>query len=113
LTFQHAADNADLYRIILRGEGVFKAIDRLRKIVAQTIEELLGEALQEKSARDQVEVKLQIPMDVFVNYFAGSLLGMLTWWLEQGAPYSPEEMTAMFRILFFQGANEVLGVELV
>lgn len=112
LTFQHAAKNADLYRIILRGEGVFKAIDRLRKIVAQTIEELLSEALQERSAQDQVEVKPQIPMDVFVNYFAGSLLGMLTWWLEQGAPHSPEEMTEMFRLLFFQGANEVLGVDL-
>jgi hypothetical protein len=49
-----------------------------------------------------------IPIEVFSNYFAGSLLGLLTWWLENGMPYPPEQMADMYRKLFFDGARQVL-----
>jgi hypothetical protein len=51
-----------------------------------------------------------VPIEVFSNYFAGSLLGLVTWWLESDMPYPPEQMTEMFQKLFFQGARQVLGL---
>jgi AcrR family transcriptional regulator len=111
LSFYHARENADLYRVILRGEGAFKAIERLRKIVAQTIDELLGEALHELAVQENTNIEPLVPMDVFVHYFSGSLLGIMTWWLEEEKPYSPEEMAQMFQLMFFQGALKALGFD--
>ena len=37
-------------------------------------------------------------------------LGMVTWWLESGMPYPPEEMAIMFRKLFFLGAPQAMGI---
>lgn len=112
LAFQHAADNADLYRIILRGEGAYRAVERLRKTIIGTIEVLFEEYIHALPAAEQNRIKSALPLEVFTNYFAGSLLGMLTWWLEEARPYSPDEMTDMFRRLFFSGATETLGVEI-
>lgn len=112
LAFQHAADNADLYRVILRGEGAYRAVERLRKTIIQTIEALFEEYIHALPLAEQARIKAALPLEVFTNYFAGSLLGMLTWWLEEARPYEPEEMTDMFRQLFFNGATETLGVEL-
>lgn len=112
LAFQHAADNADLYRIILRGEGAYRAVERLRKTIIQTIEALFEEYIHALPSAEQDRIKAALPLEVFTNYFAGSLLGMLTWWLEGARPYSPEEMAEMFRQLFFNGATETLGVQL-
>ena len=37
------------------------------------------------------------------NYFAGSLLTVVTWWLENDMPHSPEIMASMFRDLILNG----------
>jgi hypothetical protein len=66
--------------------------------------------LNTKRAGEGLEVRPEVPLEVFANYFAGSLLGILTWWLEKDMPYTPEEMTDMFQKLFFQGARQVLGL---
>lgn len=108
LVFQHAAENADLYRIILRGEGAYRASIHLREIISDTAEEFLAA----RKAQDGLEVDPIVPLDIFSNYFAGSLLGILTWWLESDMPYPPEEMAEMFQRLYFQGAHQVLGLPL-
>ena len=55
-------------------------------------------------------VKPIIPLEVFSIYFAGSLLGILTWWLEAEMPYSCSQIAGMFEQLAFPGAREVLGI---
>jgi AcrR family transcriptional regulator len=102
LVFRHAAENADLYRIILRGEGAHRTTSWLREIISSAAREFLAMKQAEEN----------IPIEVFSNYFAGSLLGLLTWWLENGMPYPPEEMAEMYRKLFFNGARQVLGLPL-
>lgn len=105
ITFQHAAENAQLYRIILRGEGAIKANRRIHAIISQKATELVVDRVKDGSLRPQV------PMDIFANYFAGTLLATITWWLEANMPYPPDEMAEMFRMLFFQGGRKVLGIE--
>ena len=104
ITFLHAAENAQLYRIILRGEGASKARQRLQTIISQKAGELVAESVQAGLAHTQ------LPASVFADYFAGSLMATITWWLETDLPYPPEAMAEMFRMLVFQGGLRALGM---
>jgi AcrR family transcriptional regulator len=104
ITFQHANENAQLYRVILRGEGASLVSGRLHRIISQ----IAGELLQKRVETGLLPASPHIPVDVFANYFAGALLALITWWLESGSTYPPEEMAAMFRKLFFQGGRKAL-----
>ncbi len=108
LPFQHVANNARLYRIIVRGEGTYSVTRRLREIVVQASEEMIRVLLE----KENWSIKPQVPMEVFMNYLAGSWLGLVTWWLENEMPYSPEQMSLMFQKMFMRGAREVLGISM-
>jgi len=59
-------------------------------------------------ARERPSIRPVIPLEVFSNYFAGALLGSLTWWLENDLPYPSQQMAEMFETMFFQGARQAL-----
>jgi AcrR family transcriptional regulator len=99
--FEHAAQNADLYRIILRGEGSFRTSARLRVIISQYASELLTQT------KSEIHITETVPMDVISNYFTGSLLGMLTWWLESNMRYSAQEISEMYRRLLITGLRDL------
>jgi AcrR family transcriptional regulator len=106
LVFQQAAENADLYRIILSGQGASKAPIRIRDFIAGTTLEYFKERVLTAGFNTDPNV----PLEIVAIYFAGSLLSMLTWWLEKDMPYSTEEMADMFAKIFFRGSREILGV---
>ncbi|MDR3574641.1 MAG: TetR/AcrR family transcriptional regulator [Anaerolineaceae bacterium] len=109
LVFQHAANNADLYRIILSGQGASKAPIRIRDIIDYTTLDYFKERVLSAGFTPDPHV----PLEIVATYFAGSLLSLLTWWLEKNMPYSAEEMADMFAKMFFRGSREILGVPLV
>lgn len=104
MVFQYAQENADLYRIIMRGQGGMWVPRRLHEMVAEIITEML-EALAPKFG-----VKPKVPVDFLANYFAGSLLALITWWLENDTPYTAEEMVKMFRQVSWGGRAQVFGI---
>jgi AcrR family transcriptional regulator len=104
ITFQHAHENAQLYRVILRGEGASRVSGRLHRIISKIAEEIL----QKRVEIGLLPTSPQVPVEVFANYFAGALLALITWWLESGQEYPPEEMAIIFRKLFFQGGRQAL-----
>ncbi len=106
LAFQHAAEHADLYRIILRGEGRTETIERIRQIVIEQINHVLAVRV----AEEQVPVHPTVPPEVFANFFAGAFQGVLTWWLENDLPYPPTEIAALFQKILYDGASRVLGL---
>jgi AcrR family transcriptional regulator len=106
LAFHHVAIHADLYRVLLRGEGTYSAVKRLRQILGEAITSLI----KHFTALNRVELRPQVPMDVFLNGLAGAWLGLLTWWLEEGMPYSSEEMAVMYQSMFMRSTREVLGL---
>jgi AcrR family transcriptional regulator len=106
MVFQHIANNADIYRILLQNEKSDRILERIRKIIAQSITEFM----QTKVESDPIPLLLEVPIDLLAAYFSGALLSCVDWWLEQGVTYSPEEMTRMFQRLFFPGARKILGV---
>lgn len=103
LVFEHAAQNADLYRAMLRSEGSIKATSRLRELAAQYALEFTRRWWQRRGLAGQP----QMPLEVIAHFFAASLLGTLVWWLEAGMPYPPSQMAAFFRRLVLDGLRSV------
>jgi AcrR family transcriptional regulator len=106
LTFEHAADHADLYRLILRGEGTFPMAKRLRSIIVGATRDFLEYKIQ----HERLVLDPDIPMDAFSSYLAGSWTGTISWWLEQDLPYPPRQMARIFQEMFFRGALGVLQI---
>ena len=99
--FKHAKENADLYRSILGGHGATTMIRYTREYLAQNF-------LKEmKVCRPDLE--LTMPVDVLANYAATVKLNMAIWWLEQGMPYSPEQMAEMSAKLSLTGAQSAFS----
>jgi len=105
VVFTHAAENAALYRVILRGEGALQASGRVHAIINQKATEMVQQLLEMGT------VSISVPVEIFTNYLAGSLLALLTWWLEANMPYSPPEMAEMYQKMFFHGSKTALGFE--
>jgi AcrR family transcriptional regulator len=106
LAFQHVEQNADLYRVVLRGEGTYAAVRRVRQILSQAIADLI----QHFVTRNHVVLNPQVPLDVFLNSLAGAWIGLITWWLEEDLPYPPEQMAIMYQRMFMRSTREVLGL---
>jgi len=107
-TFQHVAQNAILYRIILRGEGTFSASQRVRDIIIKAIMEFM----EGVKARQGLEFNPQLPLDVFLNGLAGAWIGLVSWWLEEERPYSPEQMAVMYDKMFMRSTPELISVSM-
>lgn len=93
--FEHARENADLYKVMLRGEGSIKATERMRDLISE-------EAIKRFPTKSGV--KLKVPLDFFGSFFAGALIEAVTWWLENEQPYDVESMVKYFQQLFIYGA---------
>ncbi len=97
--FAYSRQHADLYKVMLRGEGGVKASQRFTNIIREeTIKRL----------KHVKGLKTKVPMEIFAVFFSGTLIEMITWWLEEGQPYTIEEMVAYFQQLFLFGTRDTL-----
>ena len=101
--FEHARENADLYKVMLRGEGSSKTTERMRALISD-------EAIKRLKFRQGIEMK--VPLDFFGAYFAGALIEVVTWWLENDQPYDVEAMVKHFQQLFIFGAMDSIKIQL-
>jgi AcrR family transcriptional regulator len=97
--FEHAAEHQDLYLIILHGQGAGAIARRIREYLAGVIQSDL-EAMNTNSP---------IPVEIVANYLAGSLVTLITWWLENGMPHSAEYMAETFAQLTLPGIRDMIG----
>ena len=91
LAFQHAGENRDLYRVMLKARSAGIIAEHLREYLAQRI-------------RQQIEYvvpidRLSVPFEVLCQHMASSLFGLLVWWLENDTPYTAEQMAQMYHRL--------------
>ncbi len=99
--FEHAAENANLYIIILRGEGGSKMATRLRHTVGRAVIDFY----QARSQQESWPESSQFSLDFFSNYVAGALLNTVTWWLEHEMPEKPERMADTFTGMLLSGVR--------
>ena len=100
--FEHAARNRQLYRALIgnRGGGI---------VMRQAQRDLTGlfrEHLQQAAAQHRLQPS--VPVEIVVQYAVGSLLTLLTWWLDNDLPYSPAEMSRAFQRLSHDGIPRAL-----
>jgi AcrR family transcriptional regulator len=107
IIFHNVSRNADMVRIILHNGGAVKIGERLREIILKAVQQL-ATASQERS---DLEISFEIPVEVIANFYAGSLLGLISWWLDNDMPFTPEQMTLFSQRLFFLGLFDALGID--
>jgi AcrR family transcriptional regulator len=106
MVFEHIKDNSEIYYILLKSAKSSRIVERIRKISAEAI----ANFVEAKLETDPLPIFFKVPIDFFAAYFSGALLSTVDWWLEEGMHYTPEEITKLFRIIFFSGAKETLGL---
>jgi len=98
MVFEYAAANRELFLVILYGAGKTVIYQQARDFIAEQAKKQLQGRFGDPA----------IPLDLAAMYFAGSLLSILVWWLEQGMPYTAAEMAAMLQILFRRASGIAL-----
>jgi AcrR family transcriptional regulator len=93
--FEHAAGYADVYLAMVGGRGGAVAISELRKVLSEFVRKELP------AARDDGAVSREL----VVQFVVGTLLTVLTWWLERRPGLTPSQADAMFRRLALDGAG--------
>jgi AcrR family transcriptional regulator len=100
--FRHTARHHRLYKAVAgrqSGEMILKYLHRyLNGLLVPVFEEL---------TRKRREVP--VPAEVAANYLVGTLLSLITWWLDHNMPYSPERMEEMFCTLTRPSIEAALG----
>lgn len=91
IAFRHAAENRQLFRVLLTAQAGGTIISRLRTLIADLVE-------AQVSLMVSADV-LPIPLTIIGQHAAGSLIALLTWWLETDSGYTPEQMAQMMNRL--------------
>jgi AcrR family transcriptional regulator len=99
--FIHANDNRELYMAMSESGGGEQLLEIGRQHMQNHIEAHLVQF---------PSIGREFPLPVITNFLAGSLLTMILWWLEQEAPYSPQEMDDMFNTLAMPGIRSLMKV---
>jgi len=102
--FQHVAQHAHFYRVMLSAEGVPAFSAGVRGYMAEVTLRWLA-ALQPHPHQSRV------PLEIVASSLSWSLLGVLIWWLEHDLPHPPEYMAEQFRLLITLDLRQVLGLE--
>lgn len=89
--FRYVQQHSTIFRIVLDNVGTQKALKRIKSFVAA---HLINQC---KPLRSRTGVI--VPQAVVANHITAALFGLIEWWLEQGMPYSPEEMAQMYEEL--------------
>ncbi len=103
--FRHAGTHQGLYKAMLEGGGADVLMETGRQHLMKNIEAHLDEAF----AGGETAV---MPIPVITNFLAGAMLSVLMWWLEEGQPYSPEEVNIMFQRLATSGVGQLLQLSM-
>jgi len=83
--FEHVAEHEQFYRLMLCGEG----FGRFQKLVKDYIANVLE---TRAPALALIRQQPDIPLAMHVQFFAGAVLSLLAWWLENEMPLSPYQM---------------------
>jgi AcrR family transcriptional regulator len=102
--FEHVAQHAQFYRVMLSAEGVPAFSAGVRDYMAEITLRWLT-ALQPHPRQSRV------PLEIVASSLSWSLLGVLIWWLEHDRPHPPDYMAEQFQLLITLDLRQVLGLK--
>jgi hypothetical protein len=94
-----------LYKSLLGDKGVTSVIYRTLNYIARISQKQLQGLKDERKLG-----KTPVPMEVAAQHSAGSLFSMVSWWLENDMPYTPEEMARYYHAITVPGIRAALGI---
>ncbi|MFN8417799.1 MAG: TetR/AcrR family transcriptional regulator [Anaerolineae bacterium] len=94
IAFRHAAENKNLYRVMLNSQITGSVLSELRNLIAADVQSQLRLLAPDAA--------LPVPAAMIGQHIAGSMLAIVSWWLETDAPYTPDEMAQMMNKLTAQ-----------
>ena len=102
--FEHVAQHAHFYRVMLSAEGVPAFSAGIRAYMAEVTLHWLS-ALQPHARQSRV------PLEIVASSLSWSLLGVLIWWLEHDMPHPSDYMAEQFQLLITLDLRQVLGLK--
>ena len=90
--FRHLAEAHHVYKAMIGSRG----IDITTEMVHSS---LLRHARSGLERRPDASDQTTIPIEVRAEFLAGSLLALLTWWIDNDMPYPPERMDKIYQEL--------------
>jgi AcrR family transcriptional regulator len=100
--FQHLIDFHPLYRAIVKS----RKSDQLFKIGQNHLAKGIENKLTLLLVNEQPAL---VPIPILANYLANEIFTLLTWWLDQNMPYTPERMDEIFHQLITPGFRAAFG----
>lgn len=88
VAFEHVAEHAAFYRVMLSSRGVAAFIVRVRQYLASEFIAFARELLP-------AAAQTLLPLEAIAHREAGALVGSISWWLEHGMPYTPQQMAQL------------------
>ena len=92
--FRHVGEFGTFHRALARAH----VLDRLYRAGADSLS-----ATIERRLAGRTGIHTVVPAAVRARALAGGLFAMLLWWVDAGAPHSPERMDEMFHAVFAGG----------
>ncbi len=100
--FEHVADYADFYRVMLSDKGSIKFVWEVLAYLTQVMQPTL------KNKAKEHEPKL--PLGLISAFLAGAQIGVTKWWVEDDKMhYSPDEIARMHFLIASLGFRWALG----
>lgn len=98
---RHVQERHTLYRALVRGS----AVDTLYDAGHRRLREHAAERL---AALAEGQGPPTVPLPLLADFVAGTFIGLLRWWLDQGMPQPPEEVDTIFRRLVWPAVAATL-----
>jgi AcrR family transcriptional regulator len=102
--FRYLAAHHAFYRGVLGAKGVPAFHTRMRSYVAETLRQRLTSVLNRQTAVKRVD------LDMIVEFVAGAYMGVISWWLDNDMPISPEVLADQMTHLIGMGSYRMLGL---
>lgn len=97
IAFQHVAENVPFYRVMLSERGPASFAVRLRHYLVRVGWEMYADYAP--------ELKESAAGQAIMHAEAGALIALISWWVENGLPFTAEEMAWMSHLLGVSGVE--------
>lgn len=93
--FNYFSDNARLFRVMLGSDGSTWFEAKLRDSIQMVMSKRWRVLSQNSKGKRNGSTEDTIPPEIIIGLSANFLIGSITWWLENGIHYRPEEMAIL------------------
>ena len=96
--FAHVAEMRQLHAALIAADKLRDFLEMGQEYFARAIEQRLGELPASRKIAT-------VQRTAMAHAFAGGLLSLMSWWIDHGAPASPEEMDALYHQMVWSGVT--------